>query len=71
MDTAVAYRDSNANPGEYGLVRLSADDMVRLGIIAYGRGDKAFGWLKITEALLGDESVLDRDSAYAMAPSGH
>ena len=63
----LAYRDAHQEPGEHGVVHISADDLLRLGIIASDIGEPDYGWTKITEGLLLEPAALERDPVYKTA----
>jgi hypothetical protein len=63
MQMAVAYRDSNSRPSAHGVVRLTAADLLRLGIMAHSRGKSEDGWRKIREGLVLEKGVEDSDPA--------
>lgn len=67
MTKAIAYRDAHSTPSEYGVLNLSAVDLLRLGIIATGVGQSEYGWVKITEGILLDAVTLDADPDYRLA----
>ena len=67
MQTAVQYRDQRAEPSEHGTLRLSAEDLLRLGIIAHDVGQPRYGWAKISEGIILDDAPLATDPAYQVA----
>lgn len=66
MTKAIEYRDAHSAPSEYGMLSLSAVDLLRLGIIATDVGQADYGWTKITEGVLLDAMVLGSDPDYRL-----
>lgn len=67
MQMALQYRDQHVQPSEHGTLRLCADDLLRLGIIAHDMGQVEYGWAKISEGIVLDDASLDTDPAYRTA----
>ena len=59
---AMGYVSETGEPG--------AEDMLRLGIVRYRAGEVEAGWAYVTQALMADTQIEDRDTAYLPAIGG-
>lgn len=64
---SLELRDQHAQPSDYGRVRVGAEDLVRMGLVAAAAGSGELGWTRIAAGLLLDDTVLSRDPSYSAA----
>lgn len=69
IQQTIEYRDRHIQPSEHGKIGLSAEDLLRIGIIGYEVGEPDYGWVKITEGLILDKEIIQRNPDYQTALS--